>query len=71
LPANLGILHEDVVFYLATAEGPTAPRTYTLVGKKNPLHCTALGKVLLAHLPQREREALLTRIRYDAFSEHR
>jgi DNA-binding IclR family transcriptional regulator len=68
LPANLGILHEDTVFYLATAEGLTAPRPYTVVGKRNPLHCTALGRVLLAYLPEPEREATLARIPYHVFT---
>ena len=29
------------------------------VGKRTPLHCTSNGKVLLAHLPERERARLL------------
>lgn len=62
LAANLAILRDDAVFYLASAEGPQAPRLYTLIGKRNPLHCTALGKVLMAHLPDEERLALLARL---------
>ncbi len=64
LAANLAILRDDAVFYLASAEGPKAVRQYTLIGKRNPLHCTAMGKVLVAHLPEADREALLARLTY-------
>lgn len=64
LAANLGILRDDAVFYLASSEGPKAVRQYTLIGKRNPLHCTALGKVLVAHLSETERQGLLARLTY-------
>lgn len=31
------------------------------VGSRNPLHTTALGKAILAHLRENERDALLAR----------
>jgi DNA-binding IclR family transcriptional regulator len=68
LAANLAILREDHIFYLSTVEGPKAPKLYTMIGKRNPVHCTAMGKVLVAHLPEGEREALLARIDYPAFT---
>ncbi len=68
LAANLAILRDDRIFYLSTAEGPKAPKLYTMIGKRNPVHCTAMGKVLVAHLPHEEREALLGRISYPAFT---
>jgi DNA-binding IclR family transcriptional regulator len=39
-----------------------------MIGKRNPVHCTAIGKVLIAHLPDLEREALLRRIAYPVFT---
>lgn len=68
LAANLAILRRDAIFYLATVEGPKAPKIYTMIGRHNPLHCTGIGKVLLARLPEAEREAILARIPYPTFT---
>ncbi len=38
-----------------------AIKLYSAVGKKFPLYCTALGKVLLAHCEEDERERLIAR----------
>lgn len=70
LAANLAILRGDEIFYLTTFEGPKAPKLFTMIGKSNPVHCTAIGKALVAHLPEPEREALLQRIAYPAFTPH-
>lgn len=47
LGANLAVAHDWQVFYLANSEGIRAPRSVTLVGRRNPLHATAMGKCLL------------------------
>jgi len=70
LACNLAILRDDALFYLATAEGPRAPKLFTMMGKRGPLHCTGMGKVLLAHLPEQEREAVLGRIGYPQYTPH-
>ncbi len=56
---NLGILFNGEVLYLGGIEKPTLPSVYTLFGKTAPAHCCSLGKVILAHLPEDEVEALL------------
>ncbi|MHB8618734.1 MAG: IclR family transcriptional regulator [Chloroflexota bacterium] len=68
LAANLAILREEQIFYLATAEGPKAPKLFTMIGKRNPLHSTAMGKALMAHLAEDEREAMLGRLNYQRFT---
>ncbi|MGH2533154.1 MAG: IclR family transcriptional regulator [Thermomicrobiales bacterium] len=70
LAANLSILRHDALFYLGSVEGPMAPKRHTMIGKRGPLHCTGMGKVLLAHLPETEREAILRRIPYPQFTPH-
>lgn len=70
LAANLAILRGDAIFYLTTFEGPKAPKLFTMIGKRNPVHCTAIGKTLVAHLPEMEREDLLQRIAYPVFTPH-
>jgi DNA-binding IclR family transcriptional regulator len=68
LAANLAILRHDELFYLATVEGPRAPKLYTMIGKRAPLHATGMGKALLAHLPPDEQAALLARIPYPRYT---
>lgn len=50
LGANLAILNRNKIFYLAHVDSHKSPRMYTMNGKSNPLHCTGIGKVLLAHM---------------------
>lgn len=68
LAANLAILRDDAIFYLATVEGPQAPKLYTMIGKRNPLHCTGMGKALLTGLPDAELEAVLSRLQFPRFT---
>lgn len=70
LGVNLAILHEDSIFYLAHVDGPKAPRAYTLIGKRNPLHATGMGKVLLAHLPDLIRAEYLDNLILHPYTTH-
>ncbi len=56
---HLGILENKNVLYLAKEETSQAIRMISYVGKTAPLHCTGLGKVLLAYLPLREKNEML------------
>lgn len=58
---HVGILHDGVVVTVQVVEGTHAVRMHSSVGKRGPAHASALGKVLLAHLPDAEVEALLAR----------
>lgn len=49
--ANLAILEEDEVVYIDKVESSETLRMDLAIGRRVPPHCTALGKVLLAHLP--------------------
>lgn len=48
LGTNLGVLDGDKVMYLMHIDGPKMHRSTTLIGRRIPLHATALGKVFLA-----------------------
>lgn len=56
---HLGVLEAGEVLYLAKEESSQTIRMCSYVGKRAPLHCTALGKVLLAYLPEEERKKIL------------
>jgi DNA-binding IclR family transcriptional regulator len=55
--ANLGILDGFTVLHLAVAEPERPLRYHSRAGERDALHCTALGKVLIAEwTPERLRE---------------
>lgn len=56
---NLGVLRHNEVEYLEVLESMQDLRTTGRVGRRDPLHCTALGKALLAVLPPDEARRLL------------
>jgi len=56
---HLSILDNAEVLYLAKEESSQAIRMCSYIGKRAPLHCTALGKVLLTDLPKEERRKIL------------
>lgn len=59
---NLGVLRGEGVTYVHQVESPQPLRFARDVGTSIPLHCTALGKLLLAFLPAEQRRDLLNRI---------
>jgi DNA-binding IclR family transcriptional regulator len=58
---QLSTFDGDGVLYLDIVEGAQPIRVASRVGEVGPLHATAAGKVLLAHLPEARRQALLAR----------
>ena len=58
--ANLAVLYEGDVLFLARVPAAKELRTYTITGTRNAPHSTAVGKVLLAALPEEEVCALYT-----------
>lgn len=56
---NLGVLEADEVVNVDQVAGSHAVVNVNWVGKRTPLHCTSNGKVLLAHLPEREWDRIL------------
>jgi DNA-binding IclR family transcriptional regulator len=51
---NLGILDGGEVVVISTVESPQTIRMSSKVGNRRCLHATAIGKVLLAALPEKE-----------------
>jgi IclR family acetate operon transcriptional repressor len=56
---NLGVFDGDSVVYVDQIAGTRAIVSASWVGRRTPLHCTSNGKVLLAHLPDADRERAL------------
>ena len=60
--AYLAVLDGIEVLYIDKVESSQSVRLYSGVGTRNPLHCTSLGKAILAFLPDEERATLLGRL---------
>jgi IclR family transcriptional regulator, acetate operon repressor len=59
--ANLAVLDDDRVVYAAQAPSRHSMRMFTEVGRRVRLHCTGVGKVLLAQLPPDVARELIVR----------
>jgi len=56
---HLAILDHDSILYIITHESKQALRMGSKVGTRAPVHSTAVGKALLAFLPEEELERIL------------
>lgn len=66
---NMAVLDGTEVVYVARAGSKRILATNLHVGSRLPAHCTSLGKVLLAFLPDEERERRLTKIAYVKYTQ--
>ena len=67
---HMGVLDEGEALYVLKIESKYTIRMYSRVGKKIPLYCTAIGKVLLADLPEDERKAAIAEMKLVPFTPH-
>lgn len=58
---NLSVLEADQVVSLHQIAAPHVVTTIDWVGRRTPVHCSSSGKAILANLPTRDRDRLLTR----------
>ena len=65
---NLVVLDNDSVVYVAQVPCDRTVRMFTRIGERAPLHCTGVGKVLLAGLPKEERSNLIDRLELPRFT---
>ncbi len=56
---HLTILDEDEVLYIECFESTKRLRTYSVIGVRAPLHCTGVGKAMMAFLPKSEIERIV------------
>jgi DNA-binding IclR family transcriptional regulator len=62
---NLAILDGQQILYLDVIESSHTFRLASQVGARRPLYCTALGKVILAHLPEEEAKELISSLIFE------
>ena len=67
---HLGVLEGDKVVYVDKRESLNPVRLWSRIGNVAPVHCTALGKVILAHLPPKERERIVKTATFERLTEN-
>lgn len=65
---HLAVLNHGDVVYIAKEESERAIRMYSAIGRRAPVYCTALGKVLLADLPEYELDRALARVELQPYT---
>ena len=64
----LTVLDGDYGLYIYAVESPNRLMARTAVGDRAHLHCTSVGKAMLAYLPEAEVEAIVARVGLPASS---
>src|SRR5579885_18012 len=59
---HLTVRHGLSAVYVEKLDSPEPLRIYSRIGASVPLHCTAVGKILLAYLPEEEQQSILTQL---------
>lgn len=65
---HLVTMDEDEVFYIDKKESPQSIRIISQIGRRLPAHCTGVGKILLAHLPEKKVRQILQKKGLKAFT---
>jgi IclR family transcriptional regulator, acetate operon repressor len=68
--ANLGVLDGDLIVYIGQVPSRHSMRMFTEVGRRVHPHCTAVGKAVLAQLPEEQVRSLLARTGMPAQTPH-
>ncbi len=68
--ANLAMLDGDEIVYVAQAQSRRSMRMFTEVGRRVLPHCTAVGKAIMARMPQDQVLDLLRRTGMPVHTEH-
>lgn len=66
---SLAVLQDDEVLYVGRSAASRIMSVSLTTGSRLPAYCTALGRVLLAHLPAAELDAYLARVPLKAMTE--
>ncbi len=67
---HLGIRDNDSIVYVHKIDSEYNLRMHSRIGRHNPLYSTAIGKVLLAWLPESETREILKNVEFKAHTQH-
>src|SRR5438045_134289 len=67
---NLAVMDGREVLYLDVMESSHTFRLVSQVGIRRPVYCTALGKAMLAFVPDEEQQYFLSGLTFERFTPH-
>ena len=67
---NLAVMDGREVLYLDVMESSHTFRLVSQVGMRRPVYCTALGKVMLAYIPEEEHTYFFSGMTFERFTPH-
>src|SRR5262249_24502987 len=67
---NLAVLDGQEILYLDVIESSHTFRFASEVGGRRPLYCTALGKAMIAYLPEEETKELMSSMTFERLTPH-
>ncbi|WP_335443458.1 IclR family transcriptional regulator [Neobacillus drentensis] len=67
---HLVVFERGEVIYIEKLDGPRSLRIYSQIGKRAPIHCTGVGKSILAFQEEEEIERLLANEDLEPFTEY-
>jgi len=65
---HLTLRHGLLAVYIEKLDSPEQLRIYSRIGAAVPLYCTAVGKIMLAYMPDEERERVLPQLGLKRFT---
>ena len=68
--ASVSILHGTEIIYVARSTNRRLSALLGDVGTRRPAYCTSMGRVLRAHVPDRERDAYFAAVELKALTAH-
>jgi DNA-binding IclR family transcriptional regulator len=66
---HLAVLDREEIVYLDKIESSHPVRMYSRIGNRAPLYCTAVGKAILAYLPEKEMNPIIARMEFRKFTD--
>ena len=65
---HLAMLDREEIVYLDKIESSHPVRMYSRIGKRAPSYCMAVGKAILAYLPEKEKNSIIERMEFRKFT---
>ena len=67
---NLTVIDGHEILYLDVTESRHTFGLVSQIGIRRPLHCTSLGKIMLAFTPDQQQEHLLSGLTFGPYTPH-